>query len=805
MFDGLRQDLKQAARAIVRSPAFALVAIVSLALGIGANTVVFGVLNALILRPLPVANPEQLVFLQRNEIPSLSFPFYRDLRDRNTTLSALVAYRIAPMGLQTGNGARRVWGYLATGNYFDALGVRPAAGRFFSAADDIAPGAAAYAVLSYASWQSRFRADPQIIGRTIRINGHPYAVIGVAPEGFRGTELFYSPEIWVPMMMQPQIEGNSWLENRNTHNSWVLGRLRPEVTPQQAEENLNAVAALVAQERPGVDRRPRLTVTTPGLIGDTLRTPVRSFAWGVMLLAGLVLLAACVNLASLFVARSVDRIRELGIRLALGASQGHLARQLTLEVLLLAAIGGLAGLILAQALLRLLTAWRAPLDIPVQFDVHLDTRVVVFAIVASIVTGLVSALAPMWRVWRTDPNISLRSSSPSWTARPRWAVRDLLLALQVACCCMLITGGIVSLRGLAGAFQTRLGMDPQDVTVTSFDLHLAGYRPENGRTFQRRALEAVKAMPGVVSTAYGSSAPLYIDQSNTSVFSDQTADSSSADRASYYSASPGYFRALGTRLIRGRDFTWRDDAESPRVAIVNETFAKRFGKDGTMGWRFRRGRAGPPIEVVGIVEDGKYQTLTESPRLAVFFPSLQLDNLTTFMVVRSNRSQAEVVAQLRETLNNLDPNLPLYSLGALNEILRFVFVPAWAATIALSAFAILAVMLVITGVYGLAAYSVSSRTREISIRVAIGAKPRQVLQTVLGRASTLLLAGSVVGIIVGLGASRILSSVVYQATPHDPVVLVGVVFAMLAIGVGASWMPARRALTIDPVRALRED
>jgi predicted permease len=802
--DGIQQDLKHSIRSLFKSSGFSLVAVGSLGLAIGANTIVFGVLNGLILRPLPVRNPDQLVTLQRDSRPNFSFPAYLELRDRNISLSGLAAARIAPMGLHTRDGSRRIWGYLVTGNYFEVMGVRPALGRFFTPAEDVTPGASPYAVLSYSAWQNRFAADAAIVGRTIRINTRPFTVLGVAPKEFRGSEIFYSPDVWVPMMMQPQIEGTSWLESRNTNNIWAIGRLRPGFTERQAAENLSAVATLAAKERSAAARPVAVTLAKPGLVGDLLRTPVQAFAIGVMLLATLVLTAACLNLASLFVARSVDRVRELGIKLALGAGYPRLARQLTIDVLLLTTLGGFAGLIVANMMLRVLSGWRLPLDVPIQFDVSVDRPVIAFALVASLMTGLVAALAPVWRLRRIDPNIAIRPSSSGVIGR-KWPLRDVLLAIQVACCCVLITGGITALRGLSGAFHTPIGMEPDGVTVTSFDLGLAGYKGDAVLSFQRRALEAVSALPGVMSTGYGNSAPLYIDQSTTMVFPDTAGERPPGRSASYYSVSPGYFRALGTKLIRGRDFTWQDTAGSPLVAIVNETFAKTLGSADATGWSFRRGTAGSPVVVVGIVEDGKYETLIESPKRAVFFPMLQYSNPTTFMVARSTLPSAEVIGQLRETIKALDPDLPLFSLGSLNDILRFVFVPAWAATIALGVFGLLAIMLVIMGIYGLAAYAVSSRTREISIRVAIGARPGQILKSVMGRISFLLLIGSIIGVVLGFAASRILSSVVYQASAIDPVVIVAALVMMGLVGVAASWMPARRALTLDAVRALRDE
>jgi len=798
------QTLKSAIRSVARTPGFSVAAILSLALAICANTAVFGVLNALVLRPLPVERADRVFFLQREQSPSHSFPLYRELRDRATLLDGIAAYRIAPMAMQLASGSQRLWGYLATGNYFDVLGVKPAIGRFFHAEDDRSPGNAPYAVLSYASWQSRFAGDPDVVGRVIRVKGRAFTILGVAPEGFRGTELFFVPDLWVPMMMQPHVEERGWLDNWGTANSWIVARLGDGVTPRQAEENLNAVATLVAREQ-GFDRPTPFALAAPGLIGDMLRAPMQSFSIALMLLAGLVLLAACVNLATLFVVRSLDRVRELGVKLALGAGRGRLCRELALEVIILSVAGGLAGLILASAALRYLTQWRMPMDIPVQIDLHADMRVFLFAVAAALVAGLAASIGPAWRTWRTDPNAALRASHGTG-ALSRWTFRDLLLAVQVACCCVLITGGIVSVRGLAGAFRTDVAMDVDDVTVAGFDLGLGGYTGGAGREFQRRALEAVAGIPGVSSAAYGTAVPLYFDYSSTNVFPEGAAPTeSTTQRASYWMASPGYFQTLGTRVMRGREFSWQDDANAPRVAIVNETLARRMGHALTTGWRFRQCVTCDPIEVIGLVEDGKYQTLAEPEGSAVFFPILQRAELTTMVLVRSSRPQGEVAEEIRARLLALDGDLPLYSVGGLDEAIGFVFVPAWAATIMLNAFGVLAAMLVLTGVYGVAAYSVTRRAREISIRVAIGGRPAHVLQTVLGRVGGMLLAGCVVGIALGFSASRLLANVVYQATPADPVVLIAAAAVMAAIGLSATWLPARRALHVDPVRALRED
>jgi hypothetical protein len=864
--DQLRQDLRYAGRVLRRSPGFTAVAVLSLALGVGANTVVFSVLNALILKPLAIAAPEAVFTVQDRRQPAQSFPNYRDLRDRNTTFAGLAAYRIAPMGLETADGARRVWGYLATGNYFDLLGIRPLRGRFFHQEDDRQPGASPFAVLSYGCWRDRFAADPGIVGKTVRISSLSYTVLGIAPAGFHGTELFYWPEVWVPMMMQPRIEGHSWLDSRSSFNAWVIGRLAPGVTPQQAAANLTAIGAGLAREVPTWNEGIKLSLARPGLVGDALRGPTKAFTGGVMALAGLVLLAACANLASLLAARATDRHRELAVRLSIGAGRARILRQLLTESALLSLCGGAAGCALAVVLLRLLSHWRAPLDFPIQFEVSADARVFAFAFAAALATGLLFSIAPARQAWNADPNEALKGmpaggfgarraigakgakgakrasdASRAWrgpgsrqvegapgaipvTRAPRadrgrlsagifrsrrWALRDLVLAAQVILCCLLLTACFVALRGLARALSTPLGFDPRGVAVAGFDLGMAGYRIEQLEAFQRRAVEAASRLPGVSAAAYGNSLPLSIDQSSNIVFPAGTTDfrPSNGKLASHYQVSPGYLHALGTRLLAGRDFTWHDGAKAPDVAIVNQTFARRvFGTTNAVGRRFHAGGAGSPlVEVVGLVEDGKYVSLTESPALALFRPILQQPNGTAVLVVRSALPAGEAAFQLRQVLAGLDPRLPSYGVGSLTQMLGLAFFPARAATVALGAFGLLAIMLAATGIYGLAAYAVSRRTREIGIRVAVGARPWQVLRFVLGRIAVLLAAGSAVGLGLGLAASRVLSSIVYQASPRDPLILVAAALTMLSIGLAAASSPARRALDVDPVAALRRE
>ncbi len=808
LLEDFAKDVRYAFRTLAKSPGFTTVAVLSLALGIGANALVFSVLNALLLRPLPVDRPDQLVFLENKTYgPSQSFPNYKELRDRNRTFAGLVAYRMSPMELETSTGANRIWGYLATGNCFDLLGVKPALGRFFHQSDDVHPGASPYAVLSYDAWQSRFGADPEIAGKTIRINRLPFTVLGVAPRGFQGTELFYWPEVWVPMMMQPQIEvGNPWFDDRSAWNISVIGRLKPDVSPAQAEANLNTVAAELAREYPAENTGLAFRLAKPGLIGNMIGSPAKAFTLGVLFLAALVLLAACANLASLLTARTTDRRRELAIRLAIGASRGRVIRQVLTEALMLSTAGGGAGYVLAVFLSRALSRWHAPLDFPVQLNVDPDWRVFCFAWAASILAGVFFAFLPAWRAAKTDPNAALKGAATAWGSR-RWAFRDVLVAVQVGLCVVLVSGCLLSLRGLQQALHMRLGFEPQHVSVAAFELGLAGYSEERGRAFQRRAWEAVRQLPGVESAAYSSSLPLGIDQSRTRVFPADGAGLRPSDRiaVTFYEVSPGYFATVGTKMLAGRDFNWHDDAESPPVAIVNVAFAKRvLHTENPVGGHFRHETVnGDLVEVIGVVEDGKYRSLTEPQEPVVFWPILQRYDTTTTIEVKSSLPVLQMLGEIRQAMAALDSELPLYGVGSLAEMLGFAFFPTHAAAVALSAFGVLAVMLAATGIHGLVAYAVSRRVHEIGIRVALGARPREVLRLVLGKIVALVAVGSAFGLLLALAAGKVLAGIVYKGSLRDPLVLAGVLGLMSLLGILSSWLPARRALRIEPTATLR--
>ena len=807
--DTLR-DLRYALRTLSRSPLFAATAIVSVALGVGVNALVLSVVNGLLFRPLPVSEPDRLVFVERGGgIPAHSFPAYRDLRDRNATLDGLAGYRITRMDVEAGGTVAREWGYLATGNYFDLLGVAPAAGRLLQPADDGAAGASPYAVLSYDYWQTRFAGDASIVGASIRINRGAYTVLGVAPPEFYGTEIFYRPAIWVPMAMQAQIEiGNPWLENRNTANTWVVGRLARGVSVAEAESNLNAVVRQLAAElgQP-TDGGPPIKLTRPGLIGDALGGPAREFGIGVLLLAGLVLLTACANLAGASAARASDRQREVAIRLSIGAGRGRVYRQMLTETVTLAIAGGALGMLVATLAAQALSNWQLPIAFPVRVNVQPDAQVFALIFLLSLGAGLAFGLPPARLAARTDFLAALKSADAVGTRRARWPLRELVVGVQIALCVLLVATCLASVRALDRFVTMPLGLDARNLTLAGMDLGLAGYERAQGESLRRQALERISALPGVESAAYANSLPLATDQSMSNVYiNDETTPvASGLPLAMKYEVAPGFFATLGTRLVEGRELEWSDDAAARRVAVVNDAFVRQVLRTpGGVGQQFRFGPRGAPIEIVGVVETGKYRTLTEREMPAVFAPILQDYNSTTVFLVRSSLPSAGVADELRRIVAAIDPAMPLSGVEPAEQMLGGVLLPMRAAASALSAFGVLAVMLSITGIHGLVAYAVARRRREIAIRVAVGAPRARILGLIVARVTALVGIGVAAGVLLVVAARPALQSIVYGASATDLTTIVGAASILALVGVAACWVPVRTALRVDPRTVLSE-
>ena len=812
LLEDFAADLRFAFRTLKKSPGFALTAIVTLALGIGANAVVFSVLNALILRPINVPKGENLYTVQPPGPPTMSYLDYVDLRDRNRTFEGLAAYHISgAVGVDTGGNPSTAWPCMASGNYFDVLGIQPYLGRFFHASDEKGINSAPYVVLSYEYWHGHFHDDASVLGRTVGINKNQFTIIGVAPPTFRGTELFFAPAIWIPLVEQPTVEDYNGLQFRSMHNLFVAGRLRPRVAPTQAVADLNAVGAWLSKTYPADDEGIQFKLAHPGLLGDAVGGPARRFMAGLMLLAGLILLAACANLGSLFAARAADRAREMALRLALGSRRGRILRQLLTEALLVSLAGGAIGLSGSVGILSVLSTWHPLSDIPINVPVNPDLRTYVVALLLAVVSALLFGVVPVRQVLRADPWQVIRSGASGARGMGRITLRDLLLVVQVAICAVLVTSSLVAVRGLVRSLQSNFGFLPQNVTLVETNLRMAGYAGNHISEMQRRMLDAVSSIPGVSAVGYADELPLSLGGDDDFVYSDNVTDfrptNYAADSMFYY-ISPGYLDAAGTRLLAGRNLTLNDEHDDFKVlrkVLVNRQFALRvFGSvDKAIGGHFKYW-GGFRAEVVGVVEDGKYRTLTEDQQPAAFFSFLQLNGSPTCLVVRSGRNPGEIAGALEAALHGLDSGLPLTIKPWSAELDWALFAPRVAA-VALGVLGLLGAMLAVTGVFGLASYVVSRRLRELGIRVALGAGKREVLRTSLGHACSLLLIGSVAGLALGVAASRVLSHIVYQATPKDPMVLGGVVAAMFLIGLVASWIPARRALAADPLLLLREE
>ena len=799
-------DVRYALRVLWKSPAFTLVALVTLMLGIGANVVVFGVVNAVLLHPLDVSDPENLYQLRLKpwtsfKLLTTSYPAYEDLRRRNTTFSEMAGFDgFAEATLRWGNTVKSVNGYAVTGNYFDLLGVQPEVGRFIHEADEHGPNSAPYVVLSNNLWRSLFNADPSVVGATVRIDRDPYTVIGVAPAQFHGTEQFDWPDFWIPFVNWDR----QFLQNRTSMTLTVFGRLKPGVGPQQAAENLSAIAAQLAKEYPQTDTGMPLRLVRPGLFADD-GDVIRGFLYSVTGLALLVLVAACANLASLFAARASDRSRELALRVALGASHWRLVRQLMTEATVVSLIGGSAGLVTASLLLGVLNRWGSPFG---HLTVNVDARVYFVALILTLISALFFGIVPARQAWQSSPLQAMKSGPVDSMPLRRFASRDLLLGAQIAICTLLVTASLIAVRGMVRMLHAPLGFQPQGAMLAETDLKLVEPGGDVPIEKKKAMIEAVRNIPGVAAAGTVNRVPFNGGLRGVPIFQPGTIEFSlnNSVLAPYvFTVSPGYLEAAGTRLLGGRDFSWQDTTQTPYVAIVNETFARKmWGDTSAIGQRFIiRGNL---TEVVGVVEDGKYHNMQESQQPVAYLSLSQNEQNHMIFVARSHRTQDEMAATLERTLNGLEPDARikvqswLEVLGGVNALF-----PARAATIALCVMGLLAAMLAVTGIFGMAAYNVSRRMKELGIRVALGARTKHVMSTAVGRPITLLVVGSLLGLLLGLLASRLLGQIVYQANPRDPVVVVGAVLTMVLLGIAASAIPALRALAVDPSKLLREE
>jgi len=745
------QDLRYSLRQLRKSPGFSVAAVLTVAMAIGANAVVFSVLNGVILRPLNVPQPESLYLLESatDKNTAQSYPDYLDFRDRTHSFDALAAFGMGQGAINTGEGPSVEWNVEASCNYFDALRIRPYLGRFFHDSDDHGPNSAPYMVLSYDYWHSHFHDDRGVVGRVVQLNQHPFTIIGVAPPEFRGTIVFFSPNFWVPIVNREQIDGGTDMNKRGSR--WIfmsIGHLKPGVTLAAAVADLNAIGSYLVKTYPKDERPGGFALARPNLLGDQFAPGVQAFIAGLMLLTGLILLAACANLGSLFAARAVDRAKEIAMRLALGSSRNRILRALFTEAVMISLAGGAIGMWASVGFLRWLSQWQPFGNFPLHTPVNPDASVYALALLLSLLSGFLFGAVPVRQVLRTEAYQVIKTGSSAALGR-KITARDLLLAVQIALCAVLITSSLVAVRGLINAMHGDFGFDLHNSMLVGADLHMAGYSSDRIPAMEKRMVEAIAAIPGVESVGL-TDALLLNDQGTSSIYRDQTTDVRPANAALgdvyTYHVSPEYLHAEGTTLLSGRSFTWHDDKDSPRVGIVNKEFARRiFGSVQNAIGSYYKLPDGTRVQVVGVAQNGKYGKLTEAPQPAMFMPILQYPGSSAWLVVRSSRDPEQLGTAVRSTLHQIDAGLPVAIETRLDEIGLQLFPPQVAST-ALGVLGGMGAMLAITGIFGMAAYSVSKRLRELGIRVALGAQRREIVKAALGRAVKLLAFGSAAGL-----------------------------------------------------------
>jgi predicted permease len=811
--ESLIHDLRFGFRRLIKTPGFAVIAILSLALGIGANTAVFSLVNLILFRTLPVADPEKVVSVsavgKNGELAAFSYPNYIDFRDRNEVLSGLLVSRFMYVSLSRSGNNEKVWGDLVSGNYFDVLGVKPALGRTFLPEEDKTRLSHPVVVISHSLWQARFGGDPSIIDNDVLINGRKFKVIGVTPAGFKGTEVIYTPEIYVPFAMQKWIEPESnYLDNRGAGNMFAVGRLKPGVSEAQAEASLNVLAAQLAKDFPNDNEGLRIQVGPPGFVLPQIRNQMLSVSAALMGLVALVLLIACVNLANLLLARATERGREIAIRLSIGAGRARIVRQLLTESVMLSAAGGLVGVALARWIIDSIMALKPPIEIPITLELHVDLRVLVFSMIVSVITGVLFGLVPALQATKPDLTSALKDAASQSGVR-RSLLRSGLVVAQVAVSLLLLIAAGLTLRALQRLRVMNPGFNPENALMMNFDLSLQGYKTDAGMQFRNQLLNRVEALPGVRSASITDFMPLSMNYSSEAILIEGRPQERGVNAPSAMRADIGlkYFETIGTPLVAGRDLNAQDQEGKTHSAVVNETFARKFFPgpnpiENALGKQFRTSPERQPWQIVGVASDGKYWTIGEDPQSFVWFPIG--DQLAyNYLLVRTSAEPESLIGAIRGEFRNLDPNLPLTDVKPLTEHMNLSLFPARAFASLLSAFGLLALALAAIGIFGVMSYAVSQRTREIGVRMALGAGAKDIFKLVIGRGLWLTLIGVGVGLALAFVGTRFLSSLLYNVSAIDPLTFAGVTLLLVAVAFLACYFPARRAMKTDPMVALR--
>jgi predicted permease len=810
--DSLWQDVKFGARMLARNRAITIIAALTLALGIGATTTIYSWVYATLLRGFPgVPQQDRVVVIgglnQNNEYRNFSFLDYQDFRDRNQAFEGISVMSMVAVNLSEEASAERIWGLMVSGNYFDVLRVRPILGRTFLPDEDRVPLEKPVVVLGHGLWQQRFAGDPNIVGKQISVNSHAFTVIGVAPAEFQGTFIGLNFQAYFPIMMQRHLaRGATWLDDRSNHWLEAVGRLNPGINAAQAENNLNVLLKQLDREYPGTSDTARMAVYSPWSIPYGSTPVVRPVFVVLMSVVGVVLLIACANVAGLLLARSSARRREIAIRMSLGAGRARLLRQLLTESLLLASLGGLGGILIAVWSQDLIWTFTPPMDFPIALTHGLNQNVLLFALGISVATGLLFGVAPAADASRKDVIDALKSETGTLAgAQRRGHLRHALVIAQVTLSLVLLVCAGLLLQSMKAALAVNPGFNPHGILLAGIDLFPGGYSPKTGQRFFGELVERLNTLPSVESASLVRRVPLGFGGTSTTgirVEGYQPAPNE-IPRTHYNLIAPRYFRTMQIPILMGREFSLADTDQAPLAVVVNETFAQQFcaGRE-ALGRRVRVWD-NQWATIIGVARNSIYSELKEGPRPVMYASLLQFYRPDATILVRATGNPESVAPSVRSAVQSLDPNLPIFVVRTFERHAEAATFQQRMAASLLSGFGMLGMFLAAIGLYGVLAYNVAQRTREIGIRMALGARPANILRMVISSGMEMVGTGILAGIVISLLTTRFLTALLVGVGPRDPWTLIAVVVLLAGIATAACWIPARRAARIEPMTALR--
>jgi putative ABC transport system permease protein len=825
LFESLLADIRYALRWLRKSPGFTLIAVASFAIGIGFNTALFTIVDALLFKPLPVSRPERLVdvFTSAPSFPfgTTSYPDYLDLRAQNDVFEDVVGYSPMFGALSTDVGARLVMGEIVTGNYFRVLGVPAEIGRTLLRDDD-APGAARVAMVSHRYWTRELDSAPDVIGRTIHIRGNPLTIVGVAPAGFTGMVPVLAPEVWIPVSASLDVEpvgmhdtvpsptGTSRIDRRGDRWMFVRARLKADATLERAGANLAVLMARLVAEYPATNKARGISIrsTSDVHFHPALDPQIMPIARGLMVVVALVLVVACLNVASMLLARASGRHREIGVRLAIGAGRGRLVRQLVTESLVLSMLGAAAGMLLAWWITGIIASLSLPIPIPLAINLRIDARVLAFTLVATFAAGLLAGLAPGLQTSKLNVSADLRGEAALGRAGRRWTLRDLLVASQMAVTVILLVSAALLTRSLAAARRTVLGFPSSRLAIVSFDASQLQYNREQTARFFEAVLARMRTIPGVESAALTTRPVFSVNYNRWDVWvPGRHQPGERGETVEVTTVSPEYFKTMLVPIVAGRGFTDTDGPETPRVAVVNETMARRlWPQQDAIGKTFRsRSGDGPVFEVVGIAADHKVTTVGEPPTPFLHLARRQQPNAYSAVIARTAGDANALLRDMRREIHAMAPALAFVENQTMDAEVGATLFPVRASAWLVSGVGATAMLLAAIGLYGVIAYSVARRTREIGIRIALGARPGTVVRLVMRHGLALAVVGLAAGSILAAIAARQIAAALYGVGPADPAAWLGSAAVVLAVAALANLLPAWRAARVHPSEALRTE